>query len=184
MSYHSTPWVCRASGNVFFYQKCCSHKKIINGDIFYGQQRQWFTYWGIYSCIQLCSFRIFRGCEQRRLVSRGRWRLVGQVCCQGWSCPGPTSPRPPAVTRPFLGLSGHTWAVGGLSRTKAGHLGARWQTWNRGWRLQERRRRPPTSSLRTSPTRGLASKLMRMDSNTPLSLDESSRETSGLNLWP
>ena len=59
---------------------------------------------------------VIRTCRhfvQRRLASRGRWRLVGQVCCQGWSCPGPTSPRPPAVTRPFLGLSGHNWAIRG-----------------------------------------------------------------------
>ena len=63
---------------------------------------------------------------QRRLVSRGRWRLVWPVCCQGWSCPGPTSPRPPAVTRPFLGLSGHNWAIGGpvqdQSRPSWGHM--------------------------------------------------------------
>ena len=117
---------------------------------------------------------------QRRLVSRGRWRLVWPVCCQGWSCPGPTSPRP----RPLLGHSSAFQATtgpsGGQSRTQAGHLEAIWPTWSRGWRLQQQwRRLQLTLSLRTSPTLGLASKPTRMDSNTQLSLDESSLETSG-----
>ena len=116
------------------------------------------------------------------------WRPGGAGDWSGKSVARDGAARGPPVLglRPLLGHSLAFQATlgpsGGLSRTKAGHLGARWQTWNRGWRIQQARRRQLTLSLRTSPTRGLASKLTRMDSNTPLSLDESSRETSGYSL--
>ena len=111
---------------------------------------------------------------QRRLLvvaRRGRWQPVWQVCSQGWSCPRPTtSPRPKAVNGPSRAAKVHKGP-----RTKWPPL-----TWSRDWRRSlATRRRPPTSSSRTSPTQGLASRLTKMASSTPLSLDASSPETLG-----
>ena len=181
LSVESTPWVCCA-WQCFFTRKLFT-QQIINGEISFIAN----NYSGspIGECKAVFSFAAsgFSG-----VANKDDWCPGGAGDWSGKSVARDGAARGPPVLglRPLLGHSLAFQATlgpsGGLSRTKAGHLGARWQTWNRGWRLQERRRRPPTSSLRTSPTRGLASKLMRMDSNTPLSLDESSRETSGYSL--
>ena len=108
----------------------------------------------------------------------GDWS--GKSVARDGAAPGP----PVLGLRPLLGHSSAFQATtgpsGGHTRTKAGQLEAIWPTWNRGWRIQQARRRQLTLSLRTSPTQGWASKPTRMGSSTQLSLDESLLVTSGI----
>ena len=127
-----------------------------------------------YRLVWIASRRHWDQVLQRRLLvvaRRGRWQPVWQVCSQGWSCPRPTtSPRPKAVNRPSRAAKVHKGP-----RTKWPPL-----TWSRDWRRRwATRKRRPTSSSRTSPTLGLASRLTKMASSTPLSLDAYSPETLG-----